>query len=295
MNALETAFLNIADAIRNKNGSQDTYTPSQMPGAISAISGVDVANNAGAHNSIYRGKNLGTLVTQSQWDEIYAGTFDDLFIGDYWEIDNNEWRIAAFDYWYNYYGNDENIKNHHIVIVPDRLVGSNKKMEATNITTNGYNGSEMKTTNLSEAKGIIENVFGSSHILTRKEYFTTGSENGYPSGTSFVISDVDLMNEHMVYGSITMGKNNPRLTSSNTWSATRNTILSHSQLPLFRLNPSKIIALNTEGTRRMSYWLNDIVSAAAFAYGDYEGYAHAPSASLPSGVRPCFGIVGLSS
>ena len=295
MNALETAFLNIADAIRNKNGSQDTYTPSQMPEAISAISGVDVANNAGAHNCIYRGKNLGTSITQSQWDEIYAGTFDDLFIGDYWEIDNNEWRIAAFDYWYNYYGNNEYIKNHHIVIVPDRVVGSNKRMEATNITTNGYNGSEMKTTNLSEAKGIIENVFGSGHILTRKEYFTTKSEKGYPSSSSFVNSDVDLMNEHMVYGSINMGKNNPRLTSSNTWDISQNYTESHSQLPLFRLNPSKIIALNTAGTSNASYWLNDIVSATRFAYVNGNGIAGISYASLTYGVRPCFGVVGLSS
>ena len=36
-------------------------------------------NNAGAHNAIYRGKNLGTRVTAEQWAVITAGTFDDLY------------------------------------------------------------------------------------------------------------------------------------------------------------------------------------------------------------------------
>ena len=33
---------------------------------------------AGAHNSIYRGKNLGTSVTAAQYAAIKAGTFDDM-------------------------------------------------------------------------------------------------------------------------------------------------------------------------------------------------------------------------
>ena len=43
-------------------------------------------NNAGAHNAIYRGKSLGSTVTTAQYSAINAGTFDDLYIGDYWTI-----------------------------------------------------------------------------------------------------------------------------------------------------------------------------------------------------------------
>lgn len=43
-------------------------------------------NNAGAHNAIYRGKSLGSTVTTAQYAAIKAGTFDDLYIGDYWTI-----------------------------------------------------------------------------------------------------------------------------------------------------------------------------------------------------------------
>ena len=59
----------------------------------------DLGNqNAGFHNSIYRGKNLGSSVSAEQWAQIGAGTFDDMFIGDYWVINGVTWRIAAFDY-----------------------------------------------------------------------------------------------------------------------------------------------------------------------------------------------------
>lgn len=50
----------------------------------SATGIVQTQSNAGFHNSIYRGKNLGTSVTSAQWAAIKAGTFDDMFIGDYW-------------------------------------------------------------------------------------------------------------------------------------------------------------------------------------------------------------------
>ena len=54
---------------------------------------LEIQNNAGFHNSIYRGKNLGAYVTDEQWDAIKAGTFDDLFIGDYWE------KTASYTYY----------------------------------------------------------------------------------------------------------------------------------------------------------------------------------------------------
>ena len=58
-------------------------------------------NNAGAHNAIYRGKSLGSTVTTAQYAAIKAGTFDDLYIGDYWTIGGVNYRIAAFDYYLN--------------------------------------------------------------------------------------------------------------------------------------------------------------------------------------------------
>ena len=84
---------------------------------IDTLNNVLTGRNAGFHNSIYRGKNLGTSVTTDQWNAIYDGTFDDLFIGDYWTIGGVNWRIAAFDYWLHC--GDTECTTHHVVIVPD--------------------------------------------------------------------------------------------------------------------------------------------------------------------------------
>ena len=50
---------------------------------------------------IYRGKNLGAVVTEEQKANIKNGTFKGFFLGDYWTIGGYTWRIVDFDYWYN--------------------------------------------------------------------------------------------------------------------------------------------------------------------------------------------------
>ena len=43
-------------------------------------------HSAGAHKALYRGKNLGNTLTNAQSAAIRAGTFEDLYPGDYWEM-----------------------------------------------------------------------------------------------------------------------------------------------------------------------------------------------------------------
>ena len=70
------------------------------------------ASGAGAHNSVYRGANLGTSVTSAQWAAIQAGTFDDMYIGDYWVIGGVTYRITAFDYYLRV--GDTDMTTHHV-------------------------------------------------------------------------------------------------------------------------------------------------------------------------------------
>lgn len=230
---------------------------------------------AGAHNSIYRGKNLGTSVTAEQWAAINEGTFDDLYIGDYWVINGVNWRIAAFDYYLN--TGDTNCTTHHVVIVPDTCLGSNKQMNSSNITTGGYIGSEMYTTNLADAKTLINNAFGSAHILNHRQYHTTTVANGRPSAGSWFDSTVELMNEQNVYG----GKFFAPTSDGSTVPALYT--IDKSQFPLFALEPSRI-------TNGATYWLRDVVSAAVFAYVYGCGFAGYYGASVSRGVRPAFSI-----
>ena len=231
-------------------------------------------DNAGAHNSIYRGKNLGTTVTEEQWEAISSGTFTDLYIGDYWVIGGVNWRIAAFDYYLNC-GNTSFTK-HHAVIVPDTCLYS-AQMNTTNVTTGAYKGSAMYTANLTQAKSTINSAFGSSHVLSHRIYLSNATSNGRASAGEWTDSTVDLMCEHMVYGS---GIFSPVSDGSNV---PNNYRVEKGQLPLFALEPSRIC-------NRDTWWLRDVITAAAFAVVDLSGYAGYRDASNSLGVRPAFCI-----
>lgn len=231
-------------------------------------------DNAGAHNSIYRGKNLGTTVTEEQWEAISSGTFTDLYIGDYWVIGGVNWRIAAFDYYLNC--GDTSFTKHHAVIVPDTCL-YNAQMNTTNVTTGAYKGSAMYTANLTQAKSTINSAFGSSHVLSHRIYLSNATSNGRASAGEWTDSTVDLMCEHMVYGS---GIFSPVSDGSNV---PNNYRVEKGQLPLFALEPSRIC-------NRATWWLRDVITAAYFAGVSGYGYAGYADASGSYGVRPAFCI-----
>ena len=64
---------------------------------MSTIAGVLLQPGAATHNAIYRGKYLGDTVTAEQAAAIADGSFEDLFIGDYWTMGGVNYRIADFD------------------------------------------------------------------------------------------------------------------------------------------------------------------------------------------------------
>lgn len=231
-------------------------------------------DNAGAHNSIYRGKNLGTTVTEEQWEAISSGTFTDLYIGDYWVIGGVNWRIAAFDYYLNC--GDTSFTKHHAVIVPDTCL-YNAQMNTTNVTTGAYKGSAMYTANLTQAKSTINSAFGSSHVLSHRIYLSNATSNGRASAGEWTDSTVDLMCEHMVYGS---GIFSPVSDGSNV---PNNYRVEKGQLPLFALEPSRIC-------NRAAWWLRDVITAANFAGVAGDGVANYGTASYSLGVRPAFCI-----
>lgn len=240
-------------------------------------------NNAGAHNAIYRGKSLGSTVTTAQYAAIKAGTFDDLYIGDYWTIGGVNYRIAAFDYYLN--SGDTNCTTHHVVIVPDTCL-YNAQMHntssggwesgAANTTAGGYVGSDMYKSNLEQAKTTIKSAF-SGHVLKHRIYLTNAVANGRASGGAWCDSEVDLMCEQMVYGS---GIFSPVSDGSNVPANYR---VEKSQLPLFQHEPSRIC-------NRATWWLRDVITASYFARVARSGDADSSYASSSLGVRPAFCI-----
>ena len=171
--------------------------------ATGTATSVLVYNNAGAHNSIYRGKNLGTAVTDAQFAAIAAGTFEGLYIGDYWVINKVTWRIAAFDYYLK--SGDNECTTHHVTIVPDSPLYTGS-MNDTATTAGAYISSKMYTEGLEEAKTTIKAAFGEAHILTHRLYLANAvNSNGLPSARSWYDSSVELMTEQNVYGCKIMG------------------------------------------------------------------------------------------
>lgn len=222
---------------------------------------------------IYRGKNLGAVVTEEQKTNIQNGTFKGFFLGDYWTIGSYTWRIVDFDYWYNC--GDTAFTTPHLVIMPDKPL-YNAPMNETNITTGGYTGSLMYTENLAQAKTLAASAFGDL-ILTHREYLTNAVTDGHASAGAWFDSTLDLPNEIMMYGChVYAAMNNGTVIPTNY-------TIGKTQLALFTVVPKLI-------SNRATSWLRDVVSSALFAYVGGYGDAAYIGASNSFGVRPVFAI-----
>ena len=264
VNGVNTLIIAAGEGLEGKQEG-NTFTISASGGG---------AANAGAHNAIYRGKNLGTSVTAAQYAAIAAGTFDDLYIGDYWVIGGVTYRIAAFDY-YLRCGYPAETTAHHVVIVPDSNL-YNHVMNDTNTTEGGYVGSKMYTEGLTQAKTTIKAAFN-GHVLNHRIYLTNAVTNGKPSAGAWCDSEVELMNEQMVYGGAIF------MPGCDGTTVPTNYRVEKSQLPLFAHRPDLI-------SNRLTFWLRDVVTASFFANVRNNGNALFSDASTSYGVRPAFSI-----
>ena len=209
-------------------------------------------------------------MTAEQYAQISAGTFEDLFIGDYWTIGNINYRIAAFDYWLN--TGDTECTTHHIVLVPDTNLYT-ASMNNTAVTTGGYVGSKMSTSNLATAKSTINSAFGSTHILNHRELLTNSVSNGTADNSTWKDSTVELMNESMVIGCNILGN------------SLNETCIDNIQLPLFALSPDR----RYSGT---TWWLRCVASSTQFVILSRFGSVNSISAENTRGVSPVFAIIG---
>lgn len=246
--------------------------PIIMPGGGSVLS---IEDNAATHNMVYRGKALGGSVTSEQWTAIKAGTFKDLYLGDYWSIGGVIYLIVGFDYWLN--TGDTPCNKHHVVVIPQNHLYT-AAMNETNTTEGGYVGSRMYKTGLDQAKQTFTNAFGAAHILNHREWLVNAVSNGKPSGGGWFDSTIELPNENMIYGSRIFAP------ASDGNDIPHNYTVCKAQLPLFQLAPQYSF------TRSYWCWLRDVVSATFFTDVNGNGLADCNSASTVGGVRPVGGI-----
>lgn len=244
-------------------------------------------DNAGFHNSIYRGKDITSYLTDgSLWTRILKGKFTDLFIGDYFNVTvdgtSRKMEIAAFDWFYNY--GQTKLTKHHVIIIPAESLLT-RPMNTTESTAGGYVGSQMFTTIMPSLAEKLETALGAEHVLQTNEYLTSGIDanaknvmrpnlTGASNACTFKNCKANLLSETEVFGYLSYGSSGYECEMCNS-----------AQLPLFRLNPSKILS-NDE------YWLRTIASALYFCcVFSNKGFAAFEGANYTNGgVRPRFVI-----
>ena len=240
--------------------------------SIETINGLIEALKAGGAaraNALTFEHDLGTSFTAEQSADIRSGKFDKVRVGGYWTINGRKYWAAHADY--RLHCGDTELTTHHMLVIPDRSF-YNGVMNDTNVTTGAYYGSKMKTSGLADALATVKADFGADHILTHRIILANAVRNGISSGWAWYDSQIDLMNEKMVYGSHAWGGS-----SQNGY----DTGIDKSQLALFQARPDLI-------TNRDNWWLREVQSATNFCAVYANGYADDWGASYSLGVRPAF-------
>lgn len=127
------------------------------------------------HRNTYRGKNLGTSFTDEQKESIRSGTFEDLYVGDYWLINGITWRIMDINALKTNNAFYSICESNHLIVMPDKPIykdstGSpfNTNDYSNSLYKYGYSGSRIYTVDNTICKDIFENAFGSDYLLTFK-------------------------------------------------------------------------------------------------------------------------------
>ncbi len=260
----------------------------------SRITAITPANNAAAHNGIFRGKDLTNIYTIDEiCQRISNGTFEDLYIGDYFDItisttytENEIVRcvLAGFDMYLNI-GSSTEVLGHHAVIVLKNCFSKGAAMNPTDTTVGGFFGSDMWKTILPTYQTALQSVLG-NHILEYQTRVTSAIDENLNSNagcglkgasTKCAVIDtyISLLSEIQVYGS--------NVLNSSFYDIGYDCL----QLPLFALD----LTAKTSGkgnSNKSWYWLKNVASTSNFATIGCFGDAQSGNASLELGVRPLF-------
>lgn len=303
------------------DGTNGTKKISATDLAASLLNIISPINN----RNIYRGKYLGSSLTEAQLTEIYNGTFKDMFIGDYWTINNIDYVIADIDYFYKR-GNSDQKTTHHLVLMPRRPMDFASMCEADEYvsyqwdTEEGFSNSPsylastMYTTELENIISTLESAFDDAlmEMETIKIAAVSDSDyNGFPVSSQVIHTKASLLSEPMVYG-----HNAYAMCNDSQSQSTYSYISGESeevepavsggyetfQLSIFKLNPSFAVCeipviiegQNTGLLSQVDWWLSDLINGprVRFACVSGLGIPAYEDANQELGVRPYFCIQG---
>ena len=181
---------------------------------------------AAYHNANPRGKNLGSSLTAAQISAISDGTYNDLYVGDYWQFSNvpYSWEDENGDTQSGTYSGTMRIMDvnylglgsgsRHVLVMPDAYLYRHRFTEAVELDeaqaelkANGYATSYMRRVGLNRATAIFEACFGADHILEYTDYLSkhfndSGNATSYAAGgaNGDAVCRVELPTYMMFYG-----------------------------------------------------------------------------------------------
>ena len=216
------------------------------------------------HNGCFRGKYLGDSITAEQLNAIYTGTFDDIYVGDYWTLSGVNWRVADINYYIGYSNNVLPTDN-HIILFPDTILAKTGWNQSdTSVFYNNPSYVESKPFNWLTNNSSSYN-FGSKLSTNHQLWYCF-------SGTSYTVSprsvSMILPNAMQIFGanfmmnllSITpegFASRGMNATKYSAYTSTPQIIsdLANKQFALFRYTSKYIDDANGE-----TYWLRDTMS-----------------------------------
>ena len=230
---------------------------------------VDTAN-ANTHNATYRGQSLGSF-NETFASDIKNGTFNNMWVGDYFTINNHIYKIAGFNY---EYGPEENIGlGNHLIMLTDVL--SNHTMNSSDTTAGGFAGTDLFSKYFPTVISQLQADFG-NHLLTFKSYLSTGIDgNGAPNNGQWYSLKACMCNSAMWWGSPSQYSNNANGVKFNLGDE-------DTQLPIMKLHTAE------QSSGGNYVWLRDIYNSGAFAGACYDGSAGWAGASHSDDVRAFF-------
>lgn len=239
--------------------------------SMSTLADIFLQPGASSHNAICRGKKLGNALTSEMLASIRDGSFNDLYVCDYIETEDNIYRFMDFDYFLECCSSASGgrIERHHAILVPDKVMSSSAIDNYPEVTQ--PKETHMYVNKLPEITQTLKGIFGNDNVAMMDRIITK-TVNGESTGWDWVNVGADLLTEVMVMGHSSWGQ----------WVGFQTGIMK-GQLAGFRYSHS-LMCSNED------YWLRDKRSATNYALISSDGYSSSDTGSLQHGVRPFFVI-----
>lgn len=269
--------------------------------------------------NIYRGKNLGSIITDDQKEAIRSGSFKGLAIGDYWLVGKKHYRIMDFNY-FKQIKTPATTATHgtffnHLTMMTDEAILTTYLFSGfdglfdpgPSYRNTGYFGSDLRN----EMNGPISRMIYADLMgidmddvpLNSVDVILPFGDNianninelGQTLGTTLANEKVTLPTIEMLFGSgaLSVHNNGSRSTTDIYLTDYSKQNLSQRQFAATRLNPELIQAFDTTGLE-LPYWCREPASKERWSCV----WGGCPSAADPGktrkGIRGVF-CIGWSS